>query len=115
MIGLNKVKGVLYALLFAGFATVLLYSCRMSEKPKPIISVTIQPQKYFAEKLVGDRFIINCVVPQGGNPEAYDPTPSHLVQVGKSVAYWRIRYAYIRSLEGRRTSARYTSSFVRVG
>lgn len=90
MIGLNKVKGVLYALLFAGFATVLLYSCRMSEKPKPIISVTIQPQKYFAEKLVGDRFIINCVVPQGGNPEAYDPTPSHLVQVGKSVAYWRI-------------------------
>ena len=47
-------------------------------------------QKYFAEKIAGDRFNINCIVPPGSNPEAYDPSPSHLVHLGKSIAYFKI-------------------------
>lgn len=53
-------------------------ACTTGNKEQKIVTVTIQPQKYFAEKIAGDRFNINCIVPPGSNPEAYDPSPSHL-------------------------------------
>ena len=52
--------------------------------------MTIEPQRYFAEKIAGDKFKINCVVPAGQSPETYDPTPQQMVQVGKSQGYLRI-------------------------
>lgn len=70
--------------------TVMTVSCATGDKEQKIVTVTVQPQKYFAEKIAGDRFSINCIVPPGSNPEAYDPSPSHLVHVGKSVAYFKI-------------------------
>lgn len=76
--------------LFSCF--LLVCSCIRQPEQKRIVTVTIQPQKYFAEKIAGDRFDINCIVPNGSNPEAYDPSPSHLVRVGKSVAYLKIGY-----------------------
>ena len=78
---------VLNLLLIAGCV-----SCGGGEQPKEIVTVTIQPQKYFAEKIAGDRFDINCIVPNGMNPESYDPSPSHLVHLGKSRAYFKIGY-----------------------
>ena len=65
-------------------------ACTTGNKEQKIVTVTIQPQKYFAEKIAGDRFNINCIVPPGSNPEAYDPSPSHLVHLGKSIAYFKI-------------------------
>lgn len=55
-----------------------------------MISVTIEPQRYFAEQVAGDRFAIHCVVPEGQSPESYDPTPRQMAQVGESEAYLRI-------------------------
>lgn len=55
-----------------------------------IVTVTILPQKFFASQIAGDRYEINCIVPAGSNPEAYDPSPAHLVHLGKSQAYFRI-------------------------
>ena len=57
--------------LFSCF--LLVCSCIRQPEQKRIVTVTIQPQKYFAEKIAGDRFDINCIVPNGSNPEAYDP------------------------------------------
>lgn len=54
------------------------------------ISVTIEPQRYFAEKIAGDLFQINCVTPAGQSPETYDPTPQQMVQISQSQAYFRI-------------------------
>lgn len=54
------------------------------------ISVTIEPQRYFAEKIAGDLFHINCVTPAGQSPETYDPTPQQMVQISQSQAYFRI-------------------------
>ncbi len=75
------------------FSSLLFaYSCIRQSEQKKMVTVTIQPQKYFAEKIAGDRFEINCIVPNGSNPESYDPSPSHLVRVGKSIGYLRIGY-----------------------
>ncbi len=55
-----------------------------------IVSVTIEPQRYFAERIAGDKFTVNCVVPAGQSPETYDPTPRQMVRVGESQGYLRI-------------------------
>lgn len=69
-----------------------LLSCINLEQKNPVVSVTIQPQKYFAEKIAGGLYDINCIVPDGSSPESYDPSPAHLVNVEKSSAYFKIGY-----------------------
>lgn len=55
-----------------------------------MISVTIEPQRYFVEKIAGDLFQVYCVTPAGQSPETYDPTPQQMVQISRSQAYFRI-------------------------
>jgi zinc transport system substrate-binding protein len=55
-----------------------------------ILSVTIEPQKYFLEQLVGDKFKVNCVVPKGSNPESFDLAPSQMISISKSAAYFKV-------------------------
>lgn len=79
----------IYVLISALFI-LLLTACGGKQANERIVSVTIEPQRYFAEKIAGDKFTINCVVPAGQSPETYDPTPQQMVWVGKSQAYLRI-------------------------
>ncbi|MDH6311436.1 zinc transport system substrate-binding protein [Parabacteroides sp. PFB2-10] len=71
---------------------LMLVGCK--QKPvtqeEQIISVSIEPQRYFAEKIAGDRFVIHTVVPTGQSPETYDPTAQQMVRIGESLAYFQI-------------------------
>ncbi len=62
------------------------------EQDKPVITVSILPQKYFVEKLAGDRFNVNVLVPPGAEPETYEPTPRQMQQVANSLVYFRVGY-----------------------
>ena len=77
---------IMYALIVA------LTACTGKSSPSRVITVTIEPQRYFAEKIVGDKFVIQTVVPSGQSPETYDPTPKQMVEIGQSQAYLRIGY-----------------------
>lgn len=68
----------------------LLTACVTKQVNEAVVTVTIEPQRYFAEKIAGDKFKINCVVPAGQSPETYDPTPQQMIQIGRSLAYLRI-------------------------
>lgn len=68
----------------------LFVACGSKQTEGKIVTVTIEPQRFFAEKIAGDKFTVNCIVPVGQSPETYDPTPKQMVQVGKSDAYLRI-------------------------
>lgn len=72
------------------FSILLLTACVTKQADEKIVTVTIEPQRYFAEQIAGDKFKINCVVPAGQSPETYDPTPQQMIQVGRSVAYLQI-------------------------
>lgn len=71
-------------------------SCRQTnagdEDPSRTLTVTIEPLRYFVEQIAGDRFRVNCMVPEGSSPETYDPTPQQLVGLSRSRAYLRIGY-----------------------
>ena len=71
---------------------LLLSSCAGTQTEQRSVTVTIEPQRFFAEKIAGDKFAIHCVVPSGQSPETYDPTPRQMVQIGKSEAYLQIGY-----------------------
>lgn len=86
------------ALLMVG-CCLLLAACTgrsskgsSSEEEKPIITVTIEPQRYFTEAIAGDKFTVISMVPKGSSPETYDPIPQQLVSLGDSKAYFRIGY-----------------------
>lgn len=73
-------------------ALLLLIACGGKLADGKVVTVTIEPQRFFAEKIAGDKFAIHCVVPSGQSPETYDPTPKQMVQIGQSEAYLQIGY-----------------------
>ena len=56
---------------------VLLVSCNMGksgksqDNEKPVIAVTIEPQRYFTEAIAGDKFDVISIVP--GDLRSYPP------------------------------------------
>ena len=44
------------------------------------------------EKIVGDKWEIKCLLSNGANPESYDPSLTHLLNLENSKAYFRIGY-----------------------
>ncbi len=72
---------------------VLLTSCQTKSRDKsPFISVSIEPQRYFAEKIVGDKFQVKSLVPNGSSPESFDPSPSQMIAFGQSKAYFMLGF-----------------------
>lgn len=58
----------------------------------PVLTVTLEPLRYFAETIVGDKYQVVSMVPKGSSPETYDPTPQQLVALNRSQGYLRIGY-----------------------
>lgn len=69
-----------------------LMACQQKPTDEKIVSVTIEPQRYFAEKIAGNKYKIHTVVPAGQSPETYDPTPLQMIRIGESDAYLKIGY-----------------------
>lgn len=61
-----------------------------AQNTKRQITVTIEPLRYFTEQIAGDNFIINTMVPKGGNPETYEPTPQQMVKLAQSDLYIKV-------------------------
>lgn len=89
----NKLVALIKPFLFLAILISLLNACSNNIKSnKPIISVSILPQKYFVEKIAGDHFDINVLIPPGSSPATYDPTPAQIVELAKSQVYFKIGY-----------------------
>lgn len=75
-------------LLFA--AILVLTACNSNSRKGKTLTVTIEPQRFFLEKLVGDAYHINVLVPPGTSPEAYDPVPLAMTNLSKSEMYFKV-------------------------
>ena len=96
-----KVK---YAILYVLMLFLMVGCTSSSTEKEALVSVTIEPQRYFVEKIGGADFTVNCVIPSGQSPETYDPTPKQMMRIGQSRAYLRIGYigfeqAWMKNLE----------------
>lgn len=69
----------------------LITACSSASRvEKPIISVSLLPEKYFVERIVGELAEVHVVVPRGSNPETYDPSPRDIAMLQNSLAYLAI-------------------------
>lgn len=72
---------------------LMMAACATSTKSEQdVLTVTIEPQRFFLEHLVGDKFKINTLVPVGVSPETYEPAPRTMVELGKSKAYFKVGF-----------------------
>ena len=55
-----------------------------------MVAVTLEPQRYFAEQIAGDKYKVNCILPAGQSPHSYEPTPQQLVEIGNCAAYFKV-------------------------
>lgn len=68
----------------------LLLSCGGKRDDNRVITVTIEPLRYFAEQLVGDRAEVTTLVPKGSSPETYEPTAQQMVALGNSMMFIKV-------------------------
>ncbi|MGB2925442.1 MAG: zinc ABC transporter substrate-binding protein [Limnothrix sp.] len=51
------------------------------------VTVSILPQQYFVEKIGGDRVKVQVMVPEGTDPETYEPKPQQLTDLSEADTY----------------------------
>jgi len=59
-------------------------------KPRITVGVSILPQKYFVERIAGDKASVIVMVGPGHNPATYEPRPQQLAQLEKAALYFQI-------------------------
>ncbi len=58
------------------------------------VTVSIVPQKYFVQRIGGDKVNVAVMVPVGFSPATYEPKPSQIEELGASRIYVRIRVPF---------------------
>jgi len=79
-------------LLLIGLPALFYPSAGISEEPMGV-TVSILPQKYFVEKIGGDRVKVNVLVLPGSSPHSYEPRPRQMLALKKSRIYFTIGVA----------------------
>ncbi|MBN1578134.1 MAG: zinc ABC transporter substrate-binding protein [Chitinispirillaceae bacterium] len=57
---------------------------------KPLLFVSIPPQKYFVEKICGDYYSVKTLIPPGASPHSYEPKPSQMAELAEARIYFSI-------------------------
>ncbi len=75
---------------------VMFASCGSNKKTesqeKDVITVSILPERTFIEKIAGNDFEVNVLIPPGASPAAYTLLPSQLKDISRSALWFRIGY-----------------------
>jgi len=77
-------------------AIVLILTCFLSLNcgkktlAQKNITVSILPQKYFVERIAGDKYAINLLIPPGHSPATYELTAMQIKALQNSIIYFTI-------------------------
>lgn len=69
---------------------MLSTGCRKTDDKdsRPVLAVSIEPQRQMLEQLAGDNFRIITLMPNGENPETYEISPVRRMELEKAKAYF---------------------------
>jgi zinc transport system substrate-binding protein len=77
-------------LLIVAMLSALSCSKTSLEPLKPLIVVSIPPQKFFVQKIAGDLVDVLVMIPPGSSPHTYEPKPVQMAALSKAKAYFAI-------------------------
>lgn len=80
----SPIRPLVLLLLFVPF----LNGCASKpESEKMQVVASIEPLAWFAERIGGDRVAVSVMVPAGGNPHTYEPTPQQMARVSHAALF----------------------------
>jgi len=62
------------------------------------VAVSIDPQRFLVERIGGDTIKVVTIVPAGKNPHSYEPTPSQMKELSRSVVWFSIRIEFEQAI-----------------
>ena len=66
-------------------------ACKQNKtQDSSLVFVTIEPLKYFANEIGGDKFKVETMVPKGGNPETYEPTAKQMMRLSQCPIFIKV-------------------------
>ncbi len=69
----------------------MLGSCASSSQPeKPTITVSIEPQRWLLERIVGNKINVNTILATGADPEIFEPSFSSMKMLEQSICYMKM-------------------------
>jgi zinc transport system substrate-binding protein len=89
-----KIKLKKWWTLMALTLLILTPGClnQAKERNNKSITVSILPEKYFVDRISGNKYEVHVIIPPGANHEAFDPTPRQIRDLENSAVYFRIGY-----------------------
>lgn len=88
-----KLKHIIYLnaiCLAVAVGALIATACAGAPSDRPIVTVSIEPQRYLLEQITGDKVQVRSLLTEGANPETYDPTVTHMYNLGNSLGYLRM-------------------------
>ncbi len=76
------------------FLALVVAACgeKQGGDERDVIVVSIEPQRYLLEQIVGEDFRIVVLMPNGDNPETFEPSMAKRMDVDNCAAYFTIGY-----------------------
>lgn len=71
-------------------AFLALTSCSDVQKNERIITVSIEPLRFFTEEIAGNKFKVSTMVPEGMSPETYEPTAQQMMKLAQSDMFVKV-------------------------
>ena len=71
-------------------AFLALTSCSDVQKNERMITVSIEPLRFFTEEIAGDKFKVSTMVPEGMSPETYEPTAQQMMRLAQSDMFIKV-------------------------
>lgn len=82
---------VRYTLMLLGAAAVAAFSgCSSKVSSRPVVTVSIDPQKWLLDSIVGDKVEVRSLLPGDANPENFDPPLAALKSASGGILYMKM-------------------------
>ncbi len=85
-----NLRNIKFTIIVLSILLTIGCSSRQKSDVKPVVTVTIEPYRYFVEAIAGDKVSVQTLVPQGSNPETYEPTARQMMQLSESALYIKV-------------------------
>lgn len=90
--GIIAMRSIFPVILPVAVILISITGCGKQKVDPGLVSVSILPQKYFVERIAGNNFRVNVVIPPGHSPATYDPASKQIRETAGSAIYFRIGY-----------------------
>ena len=86
---MDSIESILTKLYFMlPFLAIFLNGCvQQAETGKLQVVASIAPLAYFAERIGGSHVAVSVMVPPGGNPHSYEPSPRQMARLGEAALF----------------------------